>query len=173
MRIGRSADVQYCVLFSVSLVHIIYDFAGSPPDELRAISRWMIFGQGLLDAIIYGVVEWHTKRVVRRRVRKGTFSPRTSHTGGHGSHLGSHLRGFSHRFHMPGHGHSHHHNSKGGRGTNSSPAYMPQTSQAQGESQIASRNRSPQVSFVDPESSIMQRLDVRKGVGGAPTLDEY
>lgn len=147
----------YVVLFSVSLIHIIYDFAGSPPEELRAISRWMIFGQGLLDALIYGVVEWHTKRVVRKRVRKGTFSPRTSHTGG--SNVGSNLRAFSNPFRAT--------NQSQGKsaGVKSAP------NDASPPSQIATRNRSPQVSFVDPESSIMQRLDVRKG--GVPTLDEY
>lgn len=148
----------YVVLFSVSLVHIIYDFAGSPPEELRAISRWMIFGQGLLDGIIYGIVEWHTKRVVRKRVRKGTFSPRTSHTGGSG--MGSHLRAFSNPFRQYHHSHN---EKKSGVMSTASGTVPP--------SQVASRNRSPQVSFVDPESSIMQRLDVRKG--GVPTLDEY
>ncbi|AFR97489.1 hypothetical protein C343_05632 [Cryptococcus neoformans C23] len=71
----------YLLLFSVSFVRIIYDFCGRPPHALRAISRWFILAQGLLDAIIYGVVEWHTKRVVRKRVRRGTFSPHHSSTG--------------------------------------------------------------------------------------------
>ncbi|WWC68056.1 uncharacterized protein I206_101975 [Kwoniella pini CBS 10737] len=64
----------YLFLFSVSLIRIIYDFAGQPPTSLRAISKWMILAQGILDAIIYGIVEWHTKRVVRKKVKKGTFS---------------------------------------------------------------------------------------------------
>lgn len=46
------------LLFSVSLIRLIYDFAGQPPVVLRAISRWMIFAQGILDALIYGLVEW-------------------------------------------------------------------------------------------------------------------
>lgn len=132
------------LLFSVSLIRLIYDFTGEPPRALRAVSRWMIFGQGLLDALIYGLVEWHTKRVVRRRVRKGTFSPRTSHTNGSG--IGSHLRGLrglsrhihSHTNHSSHH-HHHHQNTR--------------------QSQLASRNQSPTVSFVDPEASILQRLD--------------
>ncbi|ORY30332.1 hypothetical protein BCR39DRAFT_558612 [Naematelia encephala] len=74
----------YVLLFSVSLVRLIYDFVGQPPVVLRAISRWFIFAQGLLDALIYGYVEWHTKRVVRRRVRRGTFSPETSQHSHHG-----------------------------------------------------------------------------------------
>ncbi|KGB80158.1 hypothetical protein CNBG_5996 [Cryptococcus deuterogattii R265] len=71
----------YIFLFSVSFVRIIYDLCGNPPHALRAISRWFILAQGLLDAIIYGVIEWHTKRVVRKRVRRGTFSPHRSSTG--------------------------------------------------------------------------------------------
>ncbi|KAK6903606.1 hypothetical protein I203_107111 [Kwoniella mangroviensis CBS 8507] len=70
----------YLFLFSVSLIRLIYDFAGNPPIGLRAVSKWMILAQGVLDAIIYGVVEWHTKRVVRKKVRKGTFSPRNAGT---------------------------------------------------------------------------------------------
>ncbi|RXK40939.1 hypothetical protein M231_01787 [Tremella mesenterica] len=71
--------LAYVFLFSVSLIRIIYDFVGTPPTALRAVSRWFIFAQGMLDAIIYGLVEWHTKRVVRRRVRKGHFSPSGTH----------------------------------------------------------------------------------------------
>ncbi|WVR04713.1 hypothetical protein IAU60_001724 [Kwoniella sp. DSM 27419] len=71
----------YVFLFSVSLIRLIYDFAGRPPTALRAISKWLVLGQGVLDAIIYGIVEWHTKRVVRKKVRKGTFSPRGTPTG--------------------------------------------------------------------------------------------
>ncbi|WRT64674.1 uncharacterized protein IL334_001608 [Kwoniella shivajii] len=70
----------YLFLFSVSLIRLIYDFAGQPPTALRAISKWMVLAQGVLDAIIYGVIEWHTKRVVRKKVRKGTFSPRQGNT---------------------------------------------------------------------------------------------
>ncbi|WVN89355.1 uncharacterized protein L203_104578 [Cryptococcus depauperatus CBS 7841] len=65
----------YILLFSVSLIRLIYHFVGDPPHSLRAISRWFVLAQGLLDAIIYGFVEWLTKRVIHRRVRRGTFSP--------------------------------------------------------------------------------------------------
>ena len=37
----------YVLLFSISLVRIIYDFAGTPPTILRALSRWFIFAQGI------------------------------------------------------------------------------------------------------------------------------
>ena len=53
-----ATDEQYVLLFSVSLIRIIYDFAGNPPTPLRAVSRWFIFAQGILDALIYGLVEW-------------------------------------------------------------------------------------------------------------------
>ncbi|KAL1407325.1 hypothetical protein Q8F55_006747 [Vanrija albida] len=134
----------YVLLFSVSLIRIIFDFVGQPPTALRAVSRWMIFGQGLLDAIIYGVVEWHTKRVVRKRVRKGTFSPRTSggHTGGSG--IGNALRGL---------------------GSGSWRPQSPTSTQKQADNQTSSvgrRNVSPTVSFADPERSILQRLDESK-----------
>ncbi|WWC59593.1 uncharacterized protein I303_102150 [Kwoniella dejecticola CBS 10117] len=72
----------YLFLFSVSLIRLVYDFAGNPPTSLRAISKWMVLAQGVLDAVIYGVVEWHTKRVVRKKVRKGTFSPSASRNDG-------------------------------------------------------------------------------------------
>ncbi|CAK9786880.1 hypothetical protein CC85DRAFT_331552 [Cutaneotrichosporon oleaginosum] len=151
----------YLVLFSVSLIQIIYDFVGNPPGELRAISRWMIFGQGLLNGIIYGIVEWHTKRVVRRRVRRGTFSPHTSH---HSSH---HLAGLQALRHPIRYYHEHHPHSHSHSHTHSHSKHK--TEAEAGASQIASR-RSPQVSFADPESSIMQRLDLKDR---GPTLDEY
>lgn len=136
----------YVLLFSVSTIRIIYDFVGSPPPELRAISRWTMFGQGILDGVIYGVIEYHTKRVVRRRVRKGTFSPRTSRgsqgaTGG-GSALGNAVRG----------------------GISGLSGRSRPTSPMSANKQTASRREgaSPTVSFADPETSIMQRLDTKQ-----------
>lgn len=49
---------QYVLLFSVSLIRVIYDFVDQPPTVLRAMSRWFVFAQGVLDALIYGLVEW-------------------------------------------------------------------------------------------------------------------
>lgn len=132
-------NYQYVVLFSVSTIRIVYDFVGTPPIELRALSRWMMFGQGLLDAFIYGLVEWHTKRVVRKRVRKGTFSPHTSHNGNN-SGLGSAIR----------------HLSQMGRTTNPNAARSDVGTNAQTAS--ARNPTSPTVSFVDPERSILERL---------------
>ncbi|ORX33971.1 hypothetical protein BD324DRAFT_637845 [Kockovaella imperatae] len=82
----------YVMLFSVSLVRIIYDIAGTPPKPLRAVSRWFIFSQGILDAIIYGLVEWHTKRMVRRKVRRDAMSPTTSPSGQRQDGSGSWVR---------------------------------------------------------------------------------
>ena len=50
--------LQYVLLFSISLIRVIYDFVDQPPTVLRAMSRWFVFAQGVLDALIYGLVEW-------------------------------------------------------------------------------------------------------------------
>jgi hypothetical protein len=47
---------------------------------LRPFHRF-IFAQGLVDAVIYGLIEWRTKRVVRKKVRRGMLS----HGGSRGS----------------------------------------------------------------------------------------
>lgn len=75
--------LAYCVLFSVSVVRLIYDFVhpNNEPVALQALSRWFIFAQGLVDAVIYGLIEWRTKRVVRKKVRRGMLS----HGGSRGS----------------------------------------------------------------------------------------
>lgn len=71
--------LAYCALFSVSIIRLIYDFAStSEPIGLRAVSRWFVFAQGAVDAFIYGFVEWNTKRIVRKKVRKGLMTPKTS-----------------------------------------------------------------------------------------------
>lgn len=46
------------MLFSISLIRVIYDLVGGAPTVLRALSRWFVFAQGVLDALIYGLVEW-------------------------------------------------------------------------------------------------------------------
>lgn len=131
----------YVLLFSVSLIRIIYDFVGTPPTALRAISRWFIFAQGILDALIYGLVEWHTKRVVRKRVHKGHFSNQGSRTNSqNASNLANAFRNLGRRS-VPD---NHNHKSKASR--------------------LGSRG---QVSFAGVEEdprSILQELDApRKG----------
>ena len=68
----RVADGQYVLLFSVSLIRLICEWftppgnankvddfiSPNPSTPLRAISRWFVFSQGIVDALIYGVVEW-------------------------------------------------------------------------------------------------------------------
>ena len=46
------------VTFEMHMTDDSDDFASRPPIVLRALSRWFVFAQGLLDAIIYGLVEW-------------------------------------------------------------------------------------------------------------------
>lgn len=66
--------LAYLLLFSISLVRLIRGLA-SPShrgknDALSNISRWLIFAQGLLDCIIFQVIERHFRsRMKRRRAR--------------------------------------------------------------------------------------------------------
>ncbi len=77
--ITSSQHCSYVVLFSVSLVRLIWDFVNNDePVALTAIARWFVFAQGLVDALIYGFVEWSTKRSVRRKVARGAMSPGAS-----------------------------------------------------------------------------------------------
>ncbi|KAJ9120109.1 hypothetical protein QFC22_003007 [Naganishia vaughanmartiniae] len=86
--------LAYCLLFSVSLIRIIFDFsANGSPKPLRVIARWFVFSQGAVDAIIYGIVEVNVKRGVRKKVRKGLISPGSSR-GGNGTGSANMLSGF-------------------------------------------------------------------------------
>lgn len=68
---GPLSRSQYVALFSVSLVRIICDFVvANPIAYLSGLSRWMIFSQGIVDFVIYGVVEIRVKRAVRRKVSR-------------------------------------------------------------------------------------------------------
>ncbi|CDZ98805.1 g-protein coupled receptor-carbon and camp sensor protein [Phaffia rhodozyma] len=63
--------LAYVVLFSVSIIRIVWDFGPNTPSPVfTAISRWMIFMQGLLDAVIYGLVETLVKRQVKKKTRR-------------------------------------------------------------------------------------------------------
>ncbi|KAK4684863.1 hypothetical protein P7C73_g5303, partial [Tremellales sp. Uapishka_1] len=138
---------QYCLLFSVSLVRIIYDFASTdPPVALRAVSRWFIFAQGLFDAIIYGAVEYHTKRVVRKKFRKRGDPDSASGSGLH-SAIGSALRGF-------------------GRRSQTSPtgSKLPPQQTTSAMSSGGRRNQNVSFGSVGDPRSILQQLDPdRKG----------
>lgn len=117
-----------------------------------------MFGQGLLDAIIYGLVEWHTKRVVRRRVRQGTFSPR----GSNGPHSN---QGFGQAIRNLGRSGNKRSAADGGTGSGLGSALglgSKAAAQTDIEVQQTASMRSPTVSFVDPEKSMLQRLDISR-----------
>lgn len=62
----------YVILFSVSVIRICRDmahpeYALRPSDPLRAVSRWMVFAQGILDCIIFKVIEAQFRRRMKRK----------------------------------------------------------------------------------------------------------
>lgn len=69
----------YCLLFSISIIRIIVDLAGpskdaagvrgKQDDALHAISRWTIFAQGMIDAVVFQVVERQFRRRMKRKRR--------------------------------------------------------------------------------------------------------
>lgn len=44
------------------------------PKLITAGADRFIFAQGVVDAVIYGLIEWRTKKVVRRKLKKGALS---------------------------------------------------------------------------------------------------
>lgn len=68
--------LAYVILFSISLIRLIRDLADPGNRQLRStdplanISRWLIFAQGLLDCIIFKVIERQFRlRLKRKRAR--------------------------------------------------------------------------------------------------------
>lgn len=68
--------LAYCLLFSISIVRIITDLV-SPPvtksvqqDALHSVSRWFIFAQGALDAVIFQIIEKQFRKRMKRRRKK-------------------------------------------------------------------------------------------------------
>jgi hypothetical protein len=69
----------YCCLFSVSIIRIIVDLSkpsgtmaekmARNADALHSISRWTIFAQGAIDAIIFQLVERSFRMRLKRRRR--------------------------------------------------------------------------------------------------------
>lgn len=159
----------YVLLFGISTIRIIYDFVGNPPTGLRAMSRWMIFGQGLLNLVIYGLVEFHTKRVVRRRVRRGTLNHHTS--GRHSSGIGSGIPGFP-GLRWPKRSGTALSQSHHGHGQSHSRADQIKSNGSRTATGSRTGNKSPQVSFVDPEMSILQRLDEEMQFPAVPPRGE-
>jgi hypothetical protein len=49
-----STDRQYMLVFSVSLIRLIYDMVHSTPNPILQIaSGWMVLSVGLIDAVVY------------------------------------------------------------------------------------------------------------------------
>lgn len=66
----------YCLLFSISMARLCVDLAdpGSSirhaHDWLHSLSRWLIFAQGAIDALIFQFVERQFRQRMKRRRRK-------------------------------------------------------------------------------------------------------
>ena len=66
----------YCLLFSISIGRISVDLADpgasvrNAHDWLHSLSRWLIFAQGAIDAIIFQFIERQFRQRMKRRRRK-------------------------------------------------------------------------------------------------------
>ncbi|GAA95761.1 uncharacterized protein L969DRAFT_85465 [Mixia osmundae IAM 14324] len=59
----------YIILFSVSLGRLINNLAnhGQGNSDLQAASRWLVFLQGFVDALIYLIIEWRFRAAAKGR----------------------------------------------------------------------------------------------------------
>ncbi|SNX85904.1 uncharacterized protein MEPE_04613 [Melanopsichium pennsylvanicum] len=66
----------YCLLFSISIARLSVDLADpgasikNANDWLHSLSRWLIFAQGAIDALIFQFVERQFRQRMKRRRRK-------------------------------------------------------------------------------------------------------
>ncbi|SPO27741.1 uncharacterized protein UTRI_04219_B [Ustilago trichophora] len=66
----------YCLLFSISIARLAVDLADpgasvrNTHDWLHSLSRWLIFAQGAIDALIFQFVERQFRQRMKRRRRK-------------------------------------------------------------------------------------------------------
>ncbi|WVF66890.1 hypothetical protein IAT40_001633 [Kwoniella sp. CBS 6097] len=61
--------LAYMVVFSVSLVRLVYDMVhGSPNSVLSIMSSWFVLSVGLIDGLVYGIAELMVKAKVRRKM---------------------------------------------------------------------------------------------------------
>ncbi|SPO32475.1 uncharacterized protein UTRI_04219 [Ustilago trichophora] len=66
----------YCLLFSISIARLAVDLADpgasirNAHDWLHSLSRWLIFAQGAIDALIFQFVERQFRQRMKRRRRK-------------------------------------------------------------------------------------------------------
>ncbi|KAJ1022836.1 hypothetical protein NDA18_005169 [Ustilago nuda] len=66
----------YCLLFSISIARLFVDLANpgasvrNAHDWLHQLSRWLIFAQGAIDALIFQFIERQFRQRMKRRRRK-------------------------------------------------------------------------------------------------------
>ncbi|WVR03983.1 hypothetical protein IAU60_000982 [Kwoniella sp. DSM 27419] len=61
--------LAYMVVFSVSLVRLVYDMVhGVPNSVLSIMSSWFVLSVGLIDGLVYGIAEFMVKAKVRRKM---------------------------------------------------------------------------------------------------------
>lgn len=62
---------QYFVLTVISAIRLIDDYVelSHPNQVVRAISRWALFLQGSLDALVYGVFAFKVKKTVGKEIK--------------------------------------------------------------------------------------------------------
>ncbi|WWC68808.1 uncharacterized protein I206_102743 [Kwoniella pini CBS 10737] len=61
--------LAYMLVFSVSLVRLIYDMVhGQPTPVLSIMSNWLVLSVGLIDGAVYGIAELMVKAKVRRKM---------------------------------------------------------------------------------------------------------
>lgn len=71
----------YCLLFSISIARLAVDLADpaasvrNAHDWLHQLSRWLIFAQGAIDAIIFQFIERQFRQRMKRRRRKAMGEP--------------------------------------------------------------------------------------------------
>lgn len=66
----------YCLLFSISIARLVVDMVNpaasvrNSHDALHSLSRWLIFAQGAIDAIIFQLVERQFRQRMKKRRRR-------------------------------------------------------------------------------------------------------
>nr|XP_019050188.1 hypothetical protein I302_00613 [Kwoniella bestiolae CBS 10118]OCF29118.1 hypothetical protein I302_00613 [Kwoniella bestiolae CBS 10118] len=61
--------LAYMLVFSVSLVRLVYDMVhGQPTPVLSIMSSWLVLSVGLIDGAVYGIAELMVKAKVRRKM---------------------------------------------------------------------------------------------------------
>ncbi|WRT65521.1 uncharacterized protein IL334_002466 [Kwoniella shivajii] len=67
--------LAYMLVFSVSLVRLVYDMVhGQPSSVLSIMSSWLVLSVGLIDGAVYGIAELIVKAKVRRKMPEHMYS---------------------------------------------------------------------------------------------------